>query len=134
MPRGSGAEEYWVMATVLVIDDDQQIRRMVVRVLARDNHEVIEAGDGQEGLRLFNARRPALVITDILMPEKEGIETIREIRAVAPRVPILAMSGGGTSKTMVFLDSAKALGADAALSKPFRADELIDAVNKLLQP
>jgi len=122
------------MATVLVIDDDQQIRRMVVRVLARDNHEVIEAGDGQEGLRLFNARRPALVITDILMPEKEGIETIREIRAVAPRVPILAMSGGGTSKTMVFLDSAKALGADAALSKPFRADELIDAVNKLLQP
>ncbi|HXP32062.1 MAG TPA: response regulator [Stellaceae bacterium] len=122
------------MATVLVIDDDQQIRRMVVRVLARDNHEVIEASDGQEGLKLFNARHPALVITDILMPEKEGIETIREIRAVAPHVPILAMSGGGTSKAMVFLDVAKALGADSALSKPFRADELIDAVNKLLQP
>lgn len=121
------------MATVLVIDDDPQIRRLTARILTDLHHEVIEAGDGRQGLRLVLQQRPAMVLTDILMPEKEGIELIRDIRREAPGVHIIAMSGGGTTaKAMMFLDFALALGADAVLRKPFRAAELADAVTRVL--
>lgn len=121
------------MAKVLVIDDDPQIRRLTARILTELDHEVIEAGDGREGLKLVLQRRPAVVLTDILMPEKEGIELIRDIRRDAPDVHIVAMSGGGTTaKAMMFLDFALALGADAVLRKPFRAAELAETVGRVL--
>ena len=118
------------MAKILVIDDDSRMRRLVARILERENHEVIEAANGKKGIDQFAAHRPDIVITDLLMPEQEGIETIRELRRVAPSLRIVAMSGGGgaTGNDMMFLGMAKALGADAVLAKPFRADELIRAV------
>ena len=116
------------MAKILVIDDDSRMRRLVARILERENHEVIEAVDGKKGIDQFAAHRPDIVITDLLMPEQEGIETIRELRRVAPSLRIVAMSGGGGTNDMMFLGMAKALGADAVLAKPFRADELIRAV------
>ncbi len=120
------------MAKLLVIDDDPQMRQMVMRVLAEAGHDVVVAKDGAEGLKQFREQQPAVVITDILMPEKEGIETIRTLRSEAPALRILAISGGGPARGMMFLNMAKEFGADATLSKPFRAAELVEAVQRLL--
>jgi DNA-binding response OmpR family regulator len=121
------------MARILIIDDDPQLRRLLARILHADGHEVIEASNGADGLARFAASPPALVITDILMPEKEGIETIRDLRRLAPTVPIIAISGGGASqKSMKFLDMAAKLGATVALAKPFRPPKLLETVALLL--
>jgi DNA-binding response OmpR family regulator len=116
------------MAKILVIDDEDRLRRMVRRILVGAGHDVIEAADGGEGMQRFASENPDVVISDILMPQKEGIETIKELRRQSATVWIVAMSGGGTSHNMMFLDFAKALGADAALAKPFRAEALLAAV------
>jgi DNA-binding response OmpR family regulator len=116
------------MAKILVIDDELQMRRLIGRILASAGHEVIEAADGNHGLKQFIAHRPNVVVTDIFMPDKEGIETIKELRRIAPTVRIVAISGGGAAHDTVFLEYAKALGADFALVKPFRADALTAAV------
>jgi CheY-like chemotaxis protein len=116
------------MAKILVIDDDSAMRRLVTRILSGENHEVIEAANGKQGLDQFAAHHPDVVVTDLLMPEQEGIETIRELRRIAPSLRIVAMSGGGTDNDLMFLGMAKALGADAVLAKPFRAEELLRAV------
>jgi len=118
------------MAKILVIDDEDRLRRMVRRILVGAGHEVIEAADGDEGVLRFTAENPEIVISDILMPQKEGIETIKELRRMSATVWIVVMSGGGTSHNMMFLDFAKALGADTALAKPFRAEALLAAVER----
>jgi CheY-like chemotaxis protein len=118
------------MAKILVIDDEPQVRALIQQILARVGHEVAEAADGEEGLAHMRARMPDLLITDILMPNKEGIETIREVRRLAPALPILVMSGNAGSA--LYMQMAKLLGAHAALAKPFRAVELVAAVEKLL--
>ena len=115
------------MAKILVIDDDPHIRGLIVAILMQGGHEALEAKDGQEGISLFRANAPVLVITDILMPEKDGIETIRELRGDAFTGPIIAISGGGR-----FLGIVKKFGADLVLAKPFSPQDLIDAVGKLL--
>lgn len=120
------------MATILVIDDDAPMRRIMNRLLSAEGHSVIEAPNGRLGLDAFRIHRPALVVTDILMPEKEGIETIRAIRQVNSETRIVAVSGGGHGHHMQYLDMARELGADASLSKPFRGAELVDTVNRLL--
>jgi DNA-binding response OmpR family regulator len=116
------------MAKILIIDDDPQICRLISRILSAEGHHVTVTEDGNRGLRHFRAERPALVISDILMPEKEGIETILEIRREAPEIPILAISGDSG----VFLDVATKLGANGALPKPFRSADLVEMVNRLL--
>lgn len=116
------------MAAILVIDDNPQMRLMMRRVLAAAGHAVVEAADGDQGLAQFRAQPFEIVVSDILMPNKEGIETIKELRALAPTLWIVATSGGGAHGNMMFLDFAKALGADMALPKPFRAEALIAAV------
>ena len=118
------------MAAILVIDDDPQMRRMLTRILTGAGHTVREAADGRAGIELFRQARPALVITDIVMPDMEGIELIRELRREAPTLQILAISGGGPP---VFLRAATALGATAALEKPFAADQLLSVVENLLE-
>jgi DNA-binding response OmpR family regulator len=120
------------MATVLVIDDDPAFRRMIRMILARLDHHVIEAADGNEGVARFTAERPDLVISDIVMPDKEGIETILEIRALDPSARIIAMSGGGASLGTGYLTAALKLGADLVLTKPFRPVELSTMVEQLL--
>lgn len=120
------------MTTILVIDDDPAMRRLLARTVAAKNYVVIEAADGKQGVTMAAAHKPALVVTDILMPEKEGIETMREIREHTPHAKIIAISGGGLSHNMLFLDVAKALGADATLAKPFRPAELMKTIEDLL--
>ena|SRR5947208_16513251 len=83
------------MAEILVIDDEPRMRRLIARILNGAGHEVHEAGNGRDGIALFHRVHPAFVITDIVMPDMEGIEMIRELRRQAPTIPILAISGGG---------------------------------------
>jgi DNA-binding NtrC family response regulator len=117
------------MAEILIIDDDPQMRRLLIRVLNGAGHTVHESTNGREGIELFHRTLVALVITDIVMPDAEGIETIRELRREAPTIPILVISGSGTS---VYLRAATKLGATAALAKPFGAAELLSVVWELL--
>jgi len=120
------------MAIILVIDDDVGIRRFLARALASEGHKVLEAPDGLAGLTLFRERAPELVITDIVMPGKEGIETIREMRRHTPRIKILAISGSSFPHSAHYLDMAAKLGADVTLLKPIRPAELRDAVATLI--
>jgi DNA-binding response OmpR family regulator len=116
---------------ILVIDDDDQVRRMAMKVLSADGHEVIAAADGLQGMARCRANSPALVITDIIMPEQEGIETILAIRREWPAIKIIAISGGGTLGETEVLRMARILGADDVLPKPFRAQELRRRVSAL---
>ena len=121
------------MARILIIDDEDQPRRMLQQVLIRAGYEVIEARDGNQGLQLFRASPTDLIITDILMPEKEGLETIIDLRREFPAVKIIAISGGGRTGNLNFLEVAKRLGAQRTLQKPFELQEMIAAVRELLQ-
>jgi CheY-like chemotaxis protein len=118
------------MAQILVIDDEPQLRRLIARILKGRGHTVHEANNGEEGIGLFHRVHPDLVITDIVMPDMEGIELTRKLHEEAPTIPILAISGSGHS---VYLQAAIGLGATAALAKPFRAAELLAVVERLLQ-
>jgi YesN/AraC family two-component response regulator len=118
------------MAEILIIDDEQQMRRLLARILNGAGHTVHEANNGEEGIRLFHRVHPTLVITDIVMPEIEGIELIRKLRREAPTIPILAISGVGHP---LYLRAATGLGATAALAKPFGSDELLSVVERLLK-
>lgn len=120
------------MARVLVVEDEQQMRRMIGRVLAAAGHRVLEAENGEKALSLLAAGIPDLVITDLFMPEKEGIETIRAIRQNHPDLPIIAMTGGGYHGNLQLLSVAEKFGANARLAKPFRSDELLAVVAKVL--
>ena len=120
------------MALVLVIDDSSVVRDLVRGMLEHAGHSVVDANDGDAGVRLFNQQRPDLVITDLVMPNKEGIETIREIRQSKSDAKVIAMSGGSSQQAGRYLNAAKKLGADAVLGKPFTAAELLALVRQLL--
>lgn len=124
------------MATILIIDDDPLVRTTLRAMLQGAGHEVLEAEDGDDGLALFDAHRPALVITDIIMPRREGIEIILTLRRTAPAVRIIGISGGGAkdhdNSGTEYLDMARKLGADRVLSKPFSAKELLSTVTELV--
>ena len=119
------------MATILIIDDEPQMRLLVARVLRSAGHDVTEAKNGAEGLEVFRAMRQELVITDLFMPETEGIETLRELRQMAPEVRVIVMSGGYASATVMYLDMATKLGADGTLEKPFLPSALLKMVGEL---
>ncbi len=120
------------MARILVIDDEAPMRTMLQQVLERNGHEVAVATQGAEGLTLFRENPTDLVIIDIFMPGKEGIETIVELRQQSPQTKIIAISGGGHAGTLDFLATAKHLGAHQTLAKPFERQELLAAVNAVL--
>jgi DNA-binding response OmpR family regulator len=118
--------------TILIIDDEAQVRVLLKSLLERAGYLVDVAGDGKEGMRLFRQKRHRLVITDLIMPEKEGIETISELRA-EPDVPrIIAVSGGGRAPSEGYLLLAKRLGADATLRKPIPLNVLLGTVRELI--
>jgi DNA-binding response OmpR family regulator len=117
---------------ILVIDDDVQFRSMIVEMLERKHFEVYGAADGEEGIRIWQNIKPDLVITDIIMPNKEGIETILELKRLNKDVKIIAISGGGRTNAKDNLRSAKLLGASLTISKPFESSELLDTVRKLI--
>lgn len=120
------------MSAILVADDQKGIRDILRKVLIEAGHDVAEAEDGAAALALFRARTFDLVVTDIIMPEMEGIEIIATMKREQPDIKILAMSGGGRARVMDFLVVAKKAGADAILEKPFRKNELLDRVAELL--
>lgn len=120
------------MTSILVIDDDAAVRRMLRQMLEGAGYEVVEAADGAIGLDLYNKRPVDLVITDILMPEKEGIETILALRKTAPEVKILAISGGGRMNKGDLLSTAEFFGAVRTLAKPFARKELLGMVQETL--
>jgi DNA-binding response OmpR family regulator len=120
---------------ILVIDDDDRFRRLAAKILTTEGHEVVEASDGVEGMRVFRKEKPGIVITDIVMPNQEGIETILELRRENPTIRIIAMSGSpGPSGNASFLKMAQQLGADEAIAKPFRARDLRTVVRRLANP
>jgi DNA-binding response OmpR family regulator len=120
------------MAVILVIDDAATVRLLMCRILTEAAHSVIEAPDGEVGLTLFAAQRPCLVITDLFMPNREGIETIQELRRISPATKIIAMSASGSASGKLYLGAAQKLGADAILAKPFKPAELLAAVERVL--
>jgi len=101
-------------------------------MLKRAGHEVVEAPDGIEGIRLYREKQPQLVITDIVMPKKEGLETILDLRREDPQVKIIAISGGGRIGPESYLDIAEGFGANRILTKPFNNKELLEAIHDLL--
>lgn len=120
------------MTKILVIDDDALVRDLIAHILEIAGYLPVLASNGREGIARFKSDEPALVITDILMPEKEGIETILDIRRLRQDVKIIAISGGGVSGAVEFLDMAAKLGASAAIAKPFKPAALISMVAQLL--
>lgn len=121
------------MARILVIDDEEPARRMLREALELAGHEVVEARDGQEGLQRYRAAPTDLVITDILMPGKEGLETIMEFRRRVPGIKIIAFSGGGQMGNLSFLEVAKRLGAQRTFQKPFNLRAVLDTVREVLE-
>lgn len=118
---------------VLVIDDDIQCNEMLCMTLKFAGHQTIAAFDGDVGIKLFVRERPDLVITDLYMPEKEGIETIIEIRKLDQKVRILAISGGSPNLDVdEMFPVAKLLGANVVLSKPFDSAALTNIINELM--
>lgn len=120
------------MPKILIIDDDPAARRMISRVLKEARMQPIEAANGVDGLHKFHAEAPDLVVTDIIMPEQEGIQTIAAIRASGSKTAIIAISGGGAGAGHLYLSMAEELGADAGLAKPFRPSDLLGLIDKLL--
>ncbi|CAK8718547.1 Response regulator receiver domain-containing protein [Candidatus Electrothrix aarhusensis] len=120
------------MRNILIIDDDEQMRNLLCRAMEYAGFEVEAAADGRKGLRLFEENSYDLVITDLIMPEQEGMETITFLRKNHPDVKIIAISGGGRIGPETYLPAALELGANAAFAKPFPIDELINTVKELL--
>jgi len=120
------------MARILVIDDEENILNLLSIVLNGAGHDVVTATNGRVGLKSMAMDKFDLVITDIVMPETEGIETIQHLRRVTQTLPILAISGGGRLGNLDMLQAAKQLGATATLSKPFHPEELLGLVAQLL--
>lgn len=122
------------MPDLLIIDDEPLIRDLLSALFVKEGRTVAVAANGEEGLRQFARERARLVIVDILMPVKEGVETIMELRRLDPDLKIVAISGGGRRSTLDFLDVAEKLGADETLAKPFTRARIVQVVNRYLSP
>ena len=120
------------MATILIIDDEAQMLTLYRAILEREGFRVVESTDGNKGIEICRNESIDLVITDIIMPGKEGIETILELRQEFPKMGIVAVSGGGRLGPDNYLLLAEKMGAQRALSKPFKREELLKAVCGLL--
>lgn len=121
-----------VMKKILVIEDNAIVRNTVMRILESAGYHVITANDGLQGIGAFRRESPDLVISDIIMPEQEGIGTIRQIIGENPSAKIIAISGGGRIGNTDFLQIARKMGARDALPKPFDPDELLSRVTTCL--
>lgn len=120
------------MATILVIDDDQHVRGMLRTVLEDFGYGVLEAADGNIGVQLFEENKVDLIITDIIMPDKEGLETIRDIKKTSPDAKIIAISGGAKVGPGTYLKLAERLGAQRVFEKPIQISVLLNSIAELL--
>jgi DNA-binding response OmpR family regulator len=121
------------MDRILVIDDDDEVRAPIRKFLVREGYDVAEAPDGEECIRLLRQYGAELVVLDIIMPNKEGIESIFDLRSEFPEVKIIAISGGGLIGPDEYLRLARTCGAHRILTKPFELEELLEAVQQLLE-
>ncbi|HUN97750.1 MAG TPA: response regulator [Bradyrhizobium sp.] len=119
---------------VLLIDDDPLVRFALASMLQPYGYEVVTAENGRIGTRLLRTEHPDVVITDIIMPDQEGFETIIEIKREHPDTKVIAISGGFRQGNLDILPMARALGADAAIAKPFEPSQLIDEIKRLTIP
>ena len=119
------------MARILIIDDDADLRTTLRDLLEQAGYAVVEAHDGHAGLTSYEAAPTDLIITDLLMPEREGLETITALRRINPQVKIIAITGGGQTGQLDFLRAAAVLGAQRTLHKPFNRQTLLAAVRDL---
>ena len=121
------------MTRVLIIDDEAPIRSMLKLMLERDGYEVAEAPDGMEAIRIYRQNPADLIITDLIMPNQDGIGMIIALKKEFPDVKIIAMSGGGLNKPDGYLKGAKKLGAACTLTKPIDRDEMLEAIKNVFQ-
>jgi DNA-binding NtrC family response regulator len=121
------------MSRILIIDDEDYIRAMVQQMLDRAGYATAVASDGREALVLQRAQPADAILTDLMMPGQEGLETIMEIRRLYPATKIIAMSGGGHGGVLDFLPIATQLGAARTLAKPFSREQLLAAVREALE-
>jgi len=130
---GRGGERGEAMANILVVDDDRQVCDLLKQVLEDRGDTVTCASNGVEGIKEYRSHPADLIILDILMPEKEGLETILDLRREFPQVKIIAMSGGSERAKLDLLDLARRLGAQHTIDKPFQLNTLTDLVTQTLQ-
>lgn len=123
------------MAYILVVDDEEQVRAMLRQMLEREGYKTLGASNGKEALQVIAQHLPDLLVIDLIMPEKDGIELIGEIRKVHPQVKIVAISGGARYiEPLTQLKVAKYLGADLCFSKPFGRQEFVMGIHDILEP
>ena len=120
------------MSKILIIDDDEQIRKLFSRKLLSLGYTILTADDGDVGLQIYRKETPDLVLMDIIMPRKEGIELIREIMVEYPDAKIVAISAGGRGKASDYLEYARRFGAKRVLEKPVELTELAQVVEEVL--
>ena len=120
------------MPGILIVEDDNEMREMLKIALIRRKYTIIEAGNGKEAITRFKPSITDLVITDLIMPEDDGLKVIMTLRQLKPSIKIIAISGGGKAGPGNYLNLAKALGADATYSKPFSINDLIVTIEQLL--
>lgn len=121
------------MARILVIDDDPWVVKIFQQILEGEGHEIMTAGNGQEGLDLFRQNQADLIITDMVMPVKDGLKMIMELEKEFPNVPIIAISGGGVIEPERYLTLAESIGTKKTLTKPVTKAELLNAVSEVLR-
>jgi CheY-like chemotaxis protein len=121
------------MSVILLIEDDNEMREMLKTALIRKDHVVIEAENGKEALIHFKPGVTDLVITDLIMPDEDGLKVIMKIRKLKPGIKVIAISGGGKAGFGSYLNLAKALGADAVYSKPFSINDFILKIQELVK-
>jgi DNA-binding response OmpR family regulator len=121
------------MPGVLIVEDDKELREMLKLSLLRRNFTVLEAENGKAAITHFKPLITDLVVTDLIMPEEDGLKVVIKLRELKPSIKIIAISGGGKVGPGSYLNLAKALGADAIYSKPFSINELIAKIEQLLE-
>lgn len=121
------------MARILLVDDEVLVLQLFEAVLQLEHHDVTTASDGNAAMAALAQGTFDVVVTDIVMPDKEGIEMIMEMRKLKPDLPIIAMSGGGRGSSADYLEMAALLGAKKTLAKPFSTQALVDAVSDVLR-
>jgi CheY-like chemotaxis protein len=120
------------MAGILIVEDDKELREMLKISLIRHKYTVLEAADGKEAITHFKPSITDVVITDLIMPDEDGLKVIMRLREIKPSLKVIAISGGGKAGPASYLSLAKALGANAIFSKPFSVNDLIERIEMLL--
>ncbi len=119
------------MKKILIIDDEAPIRKMLKKLLEKNDYHVLEADNGKMGIDSYTKNKPDLIITDLIMPEKEGLESIRELKKLNPDIKIIAISGGGITDPKMYLNLASKFGAVRTFSKPIDNKILLATIKEI---